>query len=251
MISPSLSPRLFRGSLLAAALVLFSGVFFVPEARAGFSVDVTQADVNRTFQLDWNYASNTSTGGKLSAPLSSVGTVTIDSFSSSDLVMSATIDNTTKLTSGLTQAYLMSIGIATVPVTSGTMLSGGSVFNSVSTGSGPQETFPGGFKSVNVCLFNAAGGCSGSSIYDGLAAGRTNSFTVALAGDFGSSPSVSLSDFAVKFQTNEGSFEFGDGGSFLPETPEPPTALLFATALLVAVGVVRRGRLSIEDSVKS
>ena len=49
MISLSLYPRISRGSLLAAALVLLSGVFFVPEARAGFSVDVTSADVNRTF----------------------------------------------------------------------------------------------------------------------------------------------------------------------------------------------------------
>ncbi len=244
MISLSLYRRLSRGSLLAAALVLLSGVVFVPEARAGFSVDVTSADVNRTFQLDWNYASNTSSGGGLTAPLSSVGTFTIDSFSSSDLVMSATIDNTTTLTSGLTQSYLMSIGIATAPITSGTMLAGGSVFNSVTTGSGPQETYPGGFKAINVCLFNAAGGCSGASINDGLAAGSTDSFTVALAGNFGSSPSVTLSDFAVKFQTNEGSYEFGDGGSFLSETPEPPTALLFATALLVAVGLVRRRLLS-------
>ena len=246
MISPSLSPRLFRGSLLAAALVLLSGVLFVPEARAGFSVDVTQADVNRSFQIDWNYASNTASSGSLTAPLSSVGIFTIDSFSSSDLVISATIDNTTKLTSGLTQAYLMSIGIATNPAVTATLTTPGTTFTQVDS----EKNFPGGFPNVDVCLYSA-NNCSGGNIYDGLAAGSTDSFTLALAGDFGSSPSVTLSDFAVKFQTNEGSFEFGDGGSFLPETPEPPTALLFATALLVAVGVVRRGRLSIEDSVKS
>ena len=250
MISLPLYPRISRGALLAAALVLLSGLIVVPEARAGFSVDVTSADVNRTFQIDWNYASNTLSAGGPTAPLSSVGLFTIDSFSSSDLVMSATIDNTTRLTSGLTQAYLMSIGIATAPITTGTMLSGGSVFNSVTTGSGPRETYPGGFKDVNVCLFNAAGGCSGASIYDGLAAGASDSFTVALAGDFGNSPSVTLSDFAVKFQTNEGSYEFGDGGSFLSETPEPPSVFLFATALLVAVAAVRRRLSSPEGSLK-
>jgi hypothetical protein len=239
MISLSLYRRLSRGSLLAAALVLLSGVVFVPEARAEFSVDVTSADVNSSFRIDWNYASNTASGGRLTAPLSSVGIFTIDSFSSSDLVMTATIDNTTTLTSGLTQSYLMSIGIATNPVVSATLTTPGTTFTQVESAG----NFPGGFSSIDVCLYSA-NNCSGGKIQDGLAAGSTDSFTVALAGNFGSSPSVTLSDFAVKFQTNEGSYEFGDGGSFLSETPEPPTALLFATALLVAVGLVRRRLLS-------
>ena len=245
MISPSLLPRISRGSLLAAALVLLSGLIVVPEARAGFSLDVISADVNRTFQLDWNYASNTLSAGGPTAPLSSVGLFTIDSFSSSDLVMSATIDNTTRLTSGLTQAYLMSIGIATNPVVSATLTTPGKTFTQVESAG----NFPGGFSSIDVCLYSA-NNCSGGKIQDGLAAGASDSFTVALAGDFGNSPSVTLSDFAVKFQTNEGSYEFGDGGSFLSETPEPPSVFLFATALLVAVAAVRRRLFSPEGSLK-
>ena len=104
--------------------------------------------------------------------------------------------------------------------------------------------YPGGvdsFKSVeNVCLTGDSNNCSGG--HGTLTPGSSDSFVLALSGKFGtSSPSITLSDFAVKFQTSEDSYEFG--GNALSETPEPGTLALFGTALLLAVGTFLRRRL--------
>ncbi len=243
MNRPALKGQLlFRSLLLVAVFVASSGIFFLPDARANFSETLTSADVGHSFTVDWNYASNTSSGGSLTAPLTAFGTFTVDSLSSSSLVLSATIDNTTALTSGLTQSYLMSVGISSNPTGTASITTGGSVFNEAGPGSGTNETFPGGFKDINACIFNSGGGCAGQNINDGLGAGSFDSFVLALNGSFGSSP-ITLSDFAVKFQTNEGSYEFG-GGS-LSETPEPGTLLLFGTALFLSLGPALLRRLAL------
>ena len=241
MNRPALKGQLLsRSLLLAAVFVASSGIFFLPDAHASFSETLTPADVGQSFSVDWNYASNTSSGGSLTSPLNAVGTFTVDSLSSSSLVLSATIDNTTALTSGLTQASLMSLGIGSSPTGTASITTAGSVFNEASPGSGPNETFPGGFTGINACIFNSGNVCSGGNINDGLAAGSSDSFVLALDGTFGSSPSITLSDFAVKFQTNINSYEFG--GESLSETPEPGTLLLFGTALFLSLGpAFRRG----------
>ncbi len=241
MNRPALKGQLLsRSLLLAAVFVASSAIFLLPDAHASFSETLTPADVGQSFSVDWNYASNTSSGGSLTSPLNAVGTFTVDSLSSSSLVLSATIDNTTALTSGLTQASLMSLGIGSSPTGTASITTAGSVFNAAAPGSGPNETFPGGFTGINACVFNSGGGCAGGSISDGLAAGSSDSFVLALDGTFGSSPSITLSDFAVKFQTNINSYEFG--GESLSETPEPGTLLLFGTALFLSLGpAFRRG----------
>jgi hypothetical protein len=241
MNCPTLKGQLLSRSLmLAAVFVAASGIFFVPDARASFSETLTPADVGTSFSVDWNYASNTASGGSLTSPLTALGTFTVDSLSSTSLVLSATIDNTTALNSKLTQAYLMSLGIGSTPTGTASITTAGSVFNAAGPGAGPNETFPGGFKDINACIFDSGGGCAGQKIQYGLGAGSSDSFVLALDGTFGSSPSITLSDFAVKFQTNEGSYEFG--GNSLSETPEPGTLLLFGSALLLTVGPAIRRR---------
>jgi hypothetical protein len=237
MNRPALKGQLLsRSLLLVAVFVASSGIFFLPDARANFSETLTSADVGTSFTVDWNYASNTSSGGSLTSPLTALGTFTVDSLSSSSLVLSATIDNTTALTTKLTQAYLMSLGISSTPTATPSLKTSGSTFTQVDS----PGNFPGGFKNINACVYSA-NNCSGGKIQDGLAAGSSDSFVLALDGTFGSSPSITLSDFAVKFQTNEGSYEFG-GGS-LSETPEPGTLLLFGTVLLLSLGPAVRRRL--------
>ena len=240
MIRPALKGRfLSKTMMLAAVFVVASGFFYVPQAHASFSETLTSA--GQTFSVDWHYNSNTSSGGSLSAPLNAIGTFTVQSLSTTTLDLAATIDNTTVLNSGLTQSYLMSLGIGSTPTGSASLSTNGSVFNAVSPGNGPNETFPGGFKGINACIFNSGGGCAGQNINDGLSAGSSDSFVLALSGNFGNSPSITLSDFAVKFQTNEGSYEFG--GNSISETPEPGTLVLFGTAFLLAVGPALRRRL--------
>ena len=245
MNRPALKGQLLsRSLLLAAVFVAASGIFFLPDAHASFSETLTPADVGQSFSVDWNYASNTSSGGNLTSPLNAVGTFSVHSLSSSSLVLSATIDNTTALTSGLTQASLMSLGIGSSPTgTASITTTAGSVFNAAGPGSGPNETFPGGFTGINACIFNSGNGCSGGNVNDGLAAGSSDSFVLTLNGTFGGSPSITLSDFAVKFQTNITSYEFG--GESLSETPEPGTLLLFGTALLLGLGPAVRRRLAL------
>lgn len=244
MNRPALKGQLLsRSLLLVAVFVASSGIFFVPDARANFSETLTSADVGTSFTVDWNLAagatSSSNSGSQtLSSPLSAIGTFTVDSLSSTSLVLSATIDNTTALTTKLTQAYLMSLGISSTPTATPSLTTSGSTFTHVDS----PGNFPGGFKNINACVYSA-NNCSGGKIQEGLAAGSSDSFVLALDGTFGSSPSITLSDFAVKFQTNEGSYEFG--GSSLSETPEPGTLLLFGTALFLSLGPSLRRRLAL------
>ena len=238
MIRPALKGRfLSKTMMLAAVFVVASGFFYVPQAHATFSETVNSA--GQTFSVDWHYNSNTSSGGTLSAPLNAIGTFTVQSLSSTTLDLAATIDNTTALNSSLTQAYLMSLGISTSPSATTTLLNAGNIFTQADTPS--TGNFPGGFKNIDACVYASGNSCNGTSINNGLSAGSSDSFVLALSGNFGNTPSITLSDFAVKFQTNEGSYEFG--GNSLSETPEPGTLVLFGTAFLLAVGPALRRRL--------
>jgi PEP-CTERM motif len=97
----------------------------------------------------------------------------------------------------------------------------------------------GGFKQIDVCVF-AANNCSGGTINDGIQSrGHLDTFTVDIKGVFGATPKVTLSTFAVKFQTQTGSFEFpggsttGGGGGGGPSVPEPGSLVLLGAALLL------------------
>jgi len=241
------------------AVVIF-GTIYLPNAYAAFSFgelnghqDVTMnaSDVGQSFTANWFCSANTTCNTpkkitKTPVNLSATGTFTLDSYTSNGLTLSATIKNTT---SSSFQAALMSIGIS-APNMTPSLETAGSVFTNIGPAGGKHENFPGGFNNVNTCIYSS-NGCNGGNIAYGLGDGyvggqmnplSTDSFTFILASNSGTiGSSVTLSDFAVKFQTQDGSYEFGDGLGPSP-TPEPASFWLLGSALLAMLGVhLRKG----------
>ena len=239
-------------SLLAVAILTTS---YLPDAYAAFSFgtnssgvqDVTMnaSDVGQSFMANWLCSANTTCGTSGTTPktLSATGIFTLDSYTSSGITLSATIKNTT---SSSVQAALMSIGIS-APGLAPSWGTAGSVFTQIGPAGGKNGNFPGGFKNINACIYSE-NGCNGGTIADGLGDGytggtmnplSTDSFKFILASNSASiGSSVTLSDFAVKFQTNlspTGSYEFGDGLGPSP-TPEPGSFWLLGSALLAMIG---------------
>ena len=238
-------------SLLAVAILTTS---YLPDAYAAFSFgevngyqDVTMnaSDVGQSFTANWLCSANTTCGTSGTTPktLSATGTFTLDQYGSNYVKISATIKNTTISSF---QAALMSIGLSTqlsnsnispswnIPGDSGSQ---GTIFKSYSS----PGNFPGGFSGINACFW-AGINCSGGPITSGLGNGytklgpSTDSFTFFLTSNTGTiGSSLTLSDFAVKFQTQAGSYEFGDGLGPSP-TPEPGSFWLLGSALLAMIG---------------
>ena len=242
-------------SLLAVAII---GTTHLPDAYAAFSfgtnssgfqsVTMNASDVGRSFTADWLCSANTTCGTSGTTPktLSATGTFSLDSYKSSEITLSATIKNTT---SPSIHAALMSIGISAPGLTPfwGTP---GSVFTSIGPAGGQNENFPGGFNGINACIYTSKG-CNGGAIADGLGDGytggsmnplSTDSFKFILTSNSGTiGSSLTLSDFAVKFQTQSGSYEFADGLGPSP-TPEPGSFWLLGSALLAMIGLqIRKG----------
>lgn len=245
-------------SLLAVAILTTS---YLPDAYAAFSFgevngyqDVTMnaSDVGQSFTANWLCSANTTCNNpKIVYPspvnLSATGIFTLDQYGSNYVKISATIKNTTISSF---QAALMSIGLSTqlsnsnispswnIPGDSGSQ---GTIFKSYSS----PGNFPGGFSGINACFWsgkNCSGGPISKPITSGLGNGypklgpSTDSFTFFLTSNTGTiGSSLTLSDFAVKFQTQAGSYEFGDGLGPSP-TPEPGSFWLLGSALLAMIG---------------
>jgi len=189
------------------------------------AVNILAGDAGDSFDVSW-FVSDPALGA--------AATFTVTSFSDSAVGLAITLGHTTDLVAaGLENAAILSMGFGVDPDVVATLTSAGSVFGTVDEGSGGQQSFPGGFKQVDVCIF--AAGCSGGSVNDGLAAGETDSFQISLtpvSSDF--SDGVTLAFFPIKLQTSAGSFE--PPGDLTPPIPEPTSMLLYAAGLLV-VGV--------------
>jgi hypothetical protein len=129
------------------------------------------------------------------------------------------------------QAALMSLGFG-VTADAGRVefVQNGVVVDQASVQSGSQN-FPGGFKNIDICLFSS-NNCSGGNINNGLQAGQFDTFIIniyaAEAGGFlnadGTRSTVTISDFATKWQTQDGSYE-------LAGVPEPITMVGSGMAL--------------------
>jgi hypothetical protein len=195
-----------------------------------FGTQIQAIQINSTGQnwtVDWSISINTT------GTLSVTSSWYVSSFSTSQIVLDIDITNTTSLTGQLTNADITSFGFGVTPNATGSFLTSGTVFDGMGSGSGPQQTVPGGFKRIDICIFTS--GCSGGSVNDALPAGDSDYLQMLLTGDF-SKGFVNLTAFPVKFQTNLGSFHAGGCINRDPDcmpAPEPSVSPLLALGLLL------------------
>lgn len=220
-------------SIASAAMIFFGLLLFPGQSRATTSIDITSADVGNSYSVDW-LDPTSSTG--ISTNLSATGTFTVKSLTASELLLNVTVDNTTASTF---QAAILSLGMTSSPSLSSKYQGSSTVF----TGLSDPGNFPGGFKNINICIW-AGNNCNGGSINNGLQSGSSTSFELALSTSSGNllSTGVDLSQFPVKFQTQNGSFEFGGSTPSIPSTPEPSTWILDGTGLLLILFFYRKTR---------
>ncbi|MGH7231353.1 MAG: cistern family PEP-CTERM protein [Nitrospiraceae bacterium] len=151
--------------------------------------------------------------------LNALGTYNVTSLSSTLAQLQVTIQNTTN--AGLSE-NVSGIGFNTNPAVTASFVSAGSVFDGLAN----DTNFP-SFQTIEVCVFTGAN-CSASPFGQGLGPGSgtfTDTFSLNLAGNFGTTPSLTFSTFAIKFAGDLGSFE--TQGS----VPIPGTLLLLGAGL--------------------
>lgn len=218
-----------NGLLTACVMMIFSFMLFPGKSWGTTSLDITSADVGNSYTVDW-LDPTSSTG--ISTNLSATGTFSVKSLTSSELLLNITLNNTTPSSF---QAAILSLGMTASPNVSAQYIGTSNVFTGISS----PGTFPGGFKNINLCVW-AGNNCNGGDINNGLQSGSSTTFELALTTSTGNllSSGVDLSQFPVKFQTQDGSFEFG--GSIVSSTPEPSSFLLAGTGLLMVLLFSRR-----------
>lgn len=141
------------------------------------------------------------------ASLTATGSYNVTSFSSSEVLMNVSIQNTTP------NYVVSSVGFNTNPAVTASFTSAGAVF----TGVANDTNFP-SFQTIQVCAFTS-NNCSSSANPLALQPNKSDIFGLKLTGTF--NPTLTLSTFAVKFAGGpEGSFEF-QGRAPVPETLLP------------------------------
>jgi len=198
-------------------MLLFLTIF-----RAAYAMPISAGSV---FSVDWFVDLD---DGVTSSDLTATSLWTVSSYNSTTIVLDIFIENTSILDPGvLTEAALVSFGFGVEPDAVASLSIEGETFNLVGDGSGNKQSFPGGYKGIDVCLF--AAGCAGGDVKDGLQAGKNDTLQITLAGDFGAE--TSLLFFPAKFQTTIGSFEPAGSPSDTP-VPEPDIIALLGVGLL-------------------
>lgn len=182
---------------------------------------VISSGSNNPFAFTWSFAS-------VAGALTGSGSMTLSGFNSSILTVNVTLNNTSTPASN----RLTSFGFGIDPNATGASFSdvadGGMINASLSA-------IP-SLATIEVCAFggpNCSGGGSG-----GILGGGSDTFSILLAGTWGSS--VSIDPIGFKYQTGLGSFEFTTGTPGTPKVPEPATLGLLGIGLLGAFAVRKR-----------
>lgn len=231
----SLVTSLFSTVAAASMAVISSG--FSPanaysvirtNAQAGnpssflYDVGLNAGDIGR--QLDpvtWSVAKNSNNSG-LPVELSAKADIKVENFTSNMLTLAIKLTNTTVANF---RSSIVSFGFGVSPNITGAQLlqDGEQTYNAVGFNR-KNNNFPGGFKNINVCVFGR-NTCNGGNINEGLqSGGQSDTFTLNIFGNFGSDPSVTLSAFPIKFQTEQDSYEAAG-------VPEPITVVGSGLAL--------------------
>jgi hypothetical protein len=193
--------------LMAVGLCMSQGVMPSKAMADAFTI----ANVNDDFSVAW---SKDVAGGTLTA----TGFFDVLAISSSEIQLQITVTNTTN--AALHEA-VNSIGFNTNPAVTASYITTGAVFEGI----GNDTNFP-SYQKIEVCVF-ASNNCTGGAYNELLKSGASDTVKLLLAGNFGSTPSLTLSAFPIKFQGDLGSYEFG-----AVVTPEPSSLLLFGTGIV-------------------
>lgn len=186
-----------------------------------YDVGLNAGDIGR--QLDpvtWSIAKNSNNSG-LPVELSAKAEIKVENFTSKMLSLAIKLTNTTVASF---RSSIVSFGFGVSPDANGAQLiqDANQTYDAVRVK--PTSNFPGGFKNIDVCVFGG-NTCNGGDIKKGLqSGGQSDTFMLNIFGNFGSDPSVTLSAFPIKFQTEQDSYEAAG-------VPEPLTVVGSGLAL--------------------
>lgn len=193
-----------------------------------YDVTLNSGDIGRNLDpIKWLVPAGTTNGSgeTTQVALSAITNVKVKDFTNTALTLAINITNTTQVLAG-GNASILAFGFGISPDATSVSINGSSIFDTAIVQSGQQQ-FAGGFKQIDVCIFSA--GCKGGDVKSGLQAGQTTSFELTINSKSfwdaeKSTNFVTLSDFPMKFQTSDGSFEPAG-------VPEPMTILGSGLAL--------------------
>ena len=183
---------------------------------------ITNADIGASFDMNWLH----DTGSGI---FSAESTWTITSLTDTELILGISIENTTPV---LSPAGIASLGFGVDPNATGVAFNGGTGTFLDLVELDPQPPFPGFQTFVDICVF-AGNNCAGGPQGNLLPKGGSDSFSLKIDGAFSDNlggQMVMLDSFALKTQTDAGSFELA--GS----VPIPSTLLFFGAGFAAFVG---------------
>ena len=201
----------------------------IPVNQSVYSVTVDDAgDIGSSFTMNWAFNGTDN--------VSAAGIFTIldyDGSATGFLNLGVEITNTSSVTVD-SNPRILSYGFNTNPdVTALTVTDDSNTDVDIFVDSALDVTFP-SFQTIDVCVF--AQNCTGGAVNGGLASGQTDSMILSMTGDFSSSNTFYISDFAMKFQAIN-SYELPGQGECTQDCGPPPEGNVPAPATLALMGI--------------